>query len=183
MCIRDRTGATYFPINADEPDAFDYNLDFGRDGSLLTADIYRASDHDPIIVGLDLNSEPDLNVVMGTNGRDILVGTDADDLIVGNGGRNDFLTGGAGADQFYFDDAQMNGMRDHSRITDYEVGVDSIVLDDALTVVEIRQAGEMVIVHLADTGRPNDAILIRGDGVTVDNITIVHDSYDDLLMA
>ena len=177
------TGATYFPINADEPDAFDYNLDFGRDGSLLTADIYRASDHDPIIVGLDLNSEPDLNVVMGTSGRDILVGTDADDLIVGNGGRNDFLTGGEGADQFYFDETLLNGMRDHSRITDYEVGVDSIVLADSVTVQSVSQAGSMVIVVLNDTGGSDDAIFIRGNGLDVDNITIVHETYDDLLMA
>ncbi|TNC73880.1 hypothetical protein FHG71_04135 [Rubellimicrobium roseum] len=32
----------------------DYNLDFGRDPSLYTSDPYRASDHDPIVVGLDL---------------------------------------------------------------------------------------------------------------------------------
>ncbi|MDO5706616.1 MAG: ExeM/NucH family extracellular endonuclease, partial [Paracoccus sp. (in: a-proteobacteria)] len=52
------TGATYVPINADEADAFDYNLDFGRDGSLMTPDIYRASDHDPIVVGLDFGTAP-----------------------------------------------------------------------------------------------------------------------------
>ncbi|MDO5614013.1 MAG: ExeM/NucH family extracellular endonuclease [Paracoccus sp. (in: a-proteobacteria)] len=52
------TGASYVPINADEADAFDYNLDFGRDGSLMTADIYRASDHDPIVVGMDFGTAP-----------------------------------------------------------------------------------------------------------------------------
>ncbi|MDB6452593.1 ExeM/NucH family extracellular endonuclease [Falsirhodobacter sp. 20TX0035] len=48
------TGAQYWNVNSDEADAFDYNTDFGRDTSLLTADPYRASDHDPIVVGLDL---------------------------------------------------------------------------------------------------------------------------------
>lgn len=42
-------------INADEPPLLDYNLEFGRDPSLFDANVpYRASDHDPVIVGLDL---------------------------------------------------------------------------------------------------------------------------------
>ena len=41
-------------INVDEPPILDYNLDFGRDASLFDASIpYRASDHDPVIIGLD----------------------------------------------------------------------------------------------------------------------------------
>ena len=43
-------------VNADEPAVRDYNLESGRDPSLFDADSpYRASDHDPIIVGLDLS--------------------------------------------------------------------------------------------------------------------------------
>jgi predicted extracellular nuclease len=42
-------------INADEPPLFDYNLEHGRDPSLIDGDSpYRASDHDPVIVGLEL---------------------------------------------------------------------------------------------------------------------------------
>lgn len=42
-------------INADEPAVFDYNLEHGRDPALFDANSpYRASDHDPIIIGLDL---------------------------------------------------------------------------------------------------------------------------------
>lgn len=42
-------------INADEPPVLDYNLEFGRDPSLFDPDSpYRASDHDPVVVGLDL---------------------------------------------------------------------------------------------------------------------------------
>jgi len=42
-------------INADEPALLDYNLGNGRDPSLFDADsAYRASDHDPVIIGLDL---------------------------------------------------------------------------------------------------------------------------------
>ncbi len=44
-------------INADEPRSFDYNLDRDRDPRLFNPDTpYRASDHDPVIVGLDPGS-------------------------------------------------------------------------------------------------------------------------------
>ncbi len=43
-------------INSDEPIALDYNTEFGRDPALFDATIpYRSSDHDPIIVDLDLS--------------------------------------------------------------------------------------------------------------------------------
>jgi len=42
-------------INADEPELLDYNLEDGRDESLFDPALpYRASDHDPVIIGLDL---------------------------------------------------------------------------------------------------------------------------------
>ncbi|MGC9417981.1 MAG: ExeM/NucH family extracellular endonuclease [Rhodovulum sp.] len=56
------TGAAIWNINADEPDAIDYNLDFGRPGNLYTPDAFRSSDHDPIVVGLDLGGPAPLNV-------------------------------------------------------------------------------------------------------------------------
>ena len=48
-------GAIEWHINADEAPVRDYNLDFGRDASLFDGTTpYRASDHDPTLVGLDL---------------------------------------------------------------------------------------------------------------------------------
>lgn len=48
-------GTIEWHINVDEPRVLDYNLEFGRDADLFDASIpYRAADHDPIIVGLDL---------------------------------------------------------------------------------------------------------------------------------
>ena len=42
-------------INADEPRALDYNLEFNRDPSLFDGSTpYRASDHDPLLIGLNL---------------------------------------------------------------------------------------------------------------------------------
>ena len=51
------TGATEWHINADEPDAIDYNLDFNRNPALFDGQSpFRTSDHDPIVIGLDLDS-------------------------------------------------------------------------------------------------------------------------------
>ncbi len=44
-------------INADEPPLLDYNLENGRDAALFDPNSpYRASDHDPLIIGLDLTN-------------------------------------------------------------------------------------------------------------------------------
>ncbi|MGA8845445.1 MAG: ExeM/NucH family extracellular endonuclease [Nocardioides sp.] len=48
------TGAAEWHVNADEPDILDYNLDFGRPATFYAADAYRSSDHDAVLVGLDL---------------------------------------------------------------------------------------------------------------------------------
>lgn len=48
------TGAGEWHINADEPDILDYNLDFGRPATYFAPDAYRSSDHDAVLVGLDL---------------------------------------------------------------------------------------------------------------------------------
>jgi predicted extracellular nuclease len=44
-------------INADEPEILDYNLEDSRDSGLFDPNIpYRASDHDPVLIGLDLTN-------------------------------------------------------------------------------------------------------------------------------
>jgi uncharacterized protein len=51
-------GIVEWHINADEPNVLDYNTDFksaGQIASLYAPDIYRASDHDPIVIGLNLS--------------------------------------------------------------------------------------------------------------------------------
>ena len=51
------TGATEWHVNADEPIYLDYNVDFKAPGhitSLYAPDAFRSSDHDPVLVGLDL---------------------------------------------------------------------------------------------------------------------------------
>jgi len=49
-------GVAEWHINADEPDALDYNLDFGRPPAIFDGSVpFRNSDHDPVIVGLTLS--------------------------------------------------------------------------------------------------------------------------------
>jgi uncharacterized protein len=53
------TGATDWHINADEPIALDYNVEFKTANQVNTfyaPDAYRASDHDPVVIGLNLES-------------------------------------------------------------------------------------------------------------------------------
>ena len=52
------TGVTTWHINADEPDILDYDTSFKQDAqdALYEPNAYRASDHDPVIVGLELTS-------------------------------------------------------------------------------------------------------------------------------
>ena len=66
-------------INADEPRALDYNTEFKtpeQQAAYYAPDAYRASDHDPVIIELNLNTAPaiptaDLNGDGLVNGRDL----------------------------------------------------------------------------------------------------------------
>ena len=50
-------GTIEWHINADEPALLDYNLENGRDPTLFDpGSPYRASDHDPVVIGLDLTN-------------------------------------------------------------------------------------------------------------------------------
>ena len=50
------TGTTVWLINADEPDLIDYDMTFKQDAqdAIYAPDPYRSSDHDPVIVGLNV---------------------------------------------------------------------------------------------------------------------------------
>jgi predicted extracellular nuclease len=104
------TGATVWHINADEPDLIDYDTTFKgpNQDAIYAPDAYRSSDHDPVIVGLDLVATcnglqatiigtPGDNVLNGTNGNDVIVGMGGDDIINGGNG-NDVICGNAGDD-------------------------------------------------------------------------------------
>lgn len=53
------TGVTVWHINSDEPDLIDYDTTFKKDAqdAIYAPDAYRSSDHDPVIIGLDVCDE------------------------------------------------------------------------------------------------------------------------------
>jgi predicted extracellular nuclease len=113
---RQVTGVTEWHINADEADALDYNLDFGRDPDYFDASVAaRVSDHDPLLVGLDLGSPtrsltgsnkadnftdiPSFSTTYNAgNGDDVVRGLDGADTLLGGNGRDELL-GGSGNDR------------------------------------------------------------------------------------
>lgn len=69
------SGATTWHINADEPSVLDYNTEFksvGQVASLYNADAYRTSDHDPLLIGMNLTPAQASIVLTKTVGTDPL---------------------------------------------------------------------------------------------------------------
>ena len=123
-------GTVHWHIDADEGLAQDYNLEFKQPACTTCAPDpfdgtvpFRASDHDPVLVGLALFKK-----YIGTTGRDTLAGSAGDDVIIGGAGA-DRLTGGGGVNVFVY-----NAMRDAGdTITDFVPGKDFIDLRTLLS--------------------------------------------------
>jgi predicted extracellular nuclease len=104
------SGVTEWHINADEPRILDYNLEFKGSGTspdLYTPTPYRSSDHDPVLVGLNLSSSITTknggkgnDMIYGTSGRDEINGGNGKDTLYGGNG-SDTLIGGNGDDLLY----------------------------------------------------------------------------------
>lgn len=63
--VADVVEATTWAVNADEPSLIDYDMTFKKPAqdALYAADAYRSSDHDPVLIGLELdNTAPELVV-------------------------------------------------------------------------------------------------------------------------
>ncbi|MBT9488376.1 MAG: ExeM/NucH family extracellular endonuclease [Rubrivivax sp.] len=124
-------GLAHWHINADEAALRDYNQEFKAPntncGGLCPPDpyqanVYRSSDHDPVVVGLSI-----YKTIAGTSARNVLSGTAGDDMLVGGGGA-DLITGGSGADLFAY-----SSMRDAGDVvTDFSPGTDKIDLRSLL---------------------------------------------------
>lgn len=112
------------------------------------------------------------NEVLGDEKSNRLLGTDQDDLIVSGAGRYDRMEGGAGADGFVFGAELSNGVRERNIITDYQIELDFILLQDGAEVSSIRATpSQVAIIFEGD----RDILYVRGEGVSTDTITIISD--------
>lgn len=107
------TGATTWNINADEPFAIDYQ-NYNPAGQANPNDEFKSSDHDPIVVGLDLADPPvtcgGLQATMiGSDAADVLVGTADADVIAALGG-DDKVIGLGGDDTICLGDGDDRAM-------------------------------------------------------------------------
>ena len=71
-------------------------------------------------------------------------------------------------DAFIFGTDARSGVRSTDRITDYQVGLDVIVLEGAGSVTSIRDNGSAIVITLFGDG---DRIIIEGAALTVGDIT------------
>ena len=172
-------GVAEWHINADEADALDYNLEFGRNPALFDGSTpYRASDHDPVIVSFNFDDGgPSFNLVEGTPDADRLVGTDGADLIdaMGSsdviiaGGGSDFIdagtgndwsvSGGSGDDTFFYE------LGDNAlKITDFEHGSDIIKFGEGISfgdlLISENAAYNIVNIYV---GSPENRIIVNYD--------------------
>ncbi|WP_167713293.1 Calx-beta domain-containing protein [Vibrio diabolicus] len=117
-----------------------------------------------------LNS--DLNLVMGTDGDDILVGTEGNDLIIGGLG-NDILTGGEGDDVFKWTEMQSatdtvtdfsdGDQLDFTDVFDDMSSTDISALLDDLGSGDYRGSVDDISVEVTESGG-NSTLTINKDG-------------------
>ena len=155
------TGALEYHINADEPSTLDYNTNFksaGQLSGLYAADEYRTSDHDPVLIGLNLISTA--NRINGTAGRDTLIGTSGNDAMTGFGG-SDTLTGGAGQDLFIYTSSLDGG----DTITDFQLGQDRIVFTRLLQSLNVNSSNPLADGFVTCANSRSDSVIsIDPDG-------------------
>lgn len=154
-------GAGVWHVSADEPSVLDYNINFksvAQQTSLYAADVYRNSDHDPVLIGLALAAP---TVIEGTAGADVLTGTAADEVLIGRGGR-DTLTGGVGRDRFVYASVLDAG----DTITDFTPGRDLLDLRQLLASLGVSSANPLGQGYITCTTSAGSAVIgVDADGL------------------
>ncbi len=152
------SGTREWPINADEALSHDYNLEFKQPACATCAPdpyqphLYKSSDHDPVLVGLNLY--PSVLTASGTS----FVGTALDDLITVGAGRRT-LQGGNGADQFVFTSAYSGG----ATLTDFQPGTDLLNLNAVLRAMGVSSDTPLSTGHLLCSPSGTQDALVQAD--------------------
>jgi len=125
------TGVSVFHVNADEPTMFEYS------GSAYQSDMYRYSDHDPVVVGLSLGVFNKVDNIAATNRFSISPNVVTDHFIVSNANGKII--------QLY----SLNGiLLKQVRITsnDYNVDLNNLQLSSGVYLV--RASGDDIVLKL-----------------------------------
>jgi Ca2+-binding RTX toxin-like protein len=134
------------------------------------------------------------NIIVSNNGANILDGGLGDDILIAIGG-NDTLTGGGGADQFYFSEAGSGGpLSGHDIITDFDGSQDILIFsaddsdgdgtpneyDDFVAGILDQGAGKDVVLYLLNGG----SVTFKGIGTgSVDSVTdLVADPANQIVL-
>ncbi len=171
------TGSTIWNINSPEAYSIQYSgPDFAEFGDLSP---FASSDHDPVIIGLNLESEADPIIITGETDRDRIVGTEADEIIRLGAGRSETAEGGGGEDVFqFFAEDFANGQREVKRLT---VDANDLIDLGGAEIIAARDAGgDRLILSIGGDG---DTLIISGledDGQIVNFTSTV---FGDLLVA
>ena len=185
------TGATEWGINSDEADAIDYNLDFGRDAAIFDGTTpYRTSDHDPVIVGLNLqapNTSPTATDDTATIAEDAVAttiavltndsDTDGDTLTIASvtqGSNGAVVITNNGADLTYQPNANFNGADSFSyTISDGNGGTDTATVNVTVTPVnDAPVATDDTITIAEDAVATTIAVLTNDSDTDGDTLTI-----------
>jgi Ca2+-binding RTX toxin-like protein len=160
----------------------DANQQKAKDGSNST-DILSGfeniigSGHNDALIGSDSANEID-----GGGGNDIILGLGGNDTLTGGAGK-DTLTGGGDADTFVFvigDGAAASG--DADRITDFEVGTDSILIKGTSEALVFEDVGLDLAIRYGNAGE-YIAVLEGLAGTDVsDDITFTSDPTDPIAL-
>ena len=170
-------------------DSFTYTVSDGHGGlNTATVNLTVTGDQNNAVVNLGNGADTFVDVaggrdttVHGGNGADTIFGGDGADVLYGengadtlNGGNgidflfggqgNDWLTGGAGIDTFVF---QKSGGDDI--ITDFQLGLDHVRLDDGLTVKSVTA------VDVDHTGALDAVLQLSNGSVTLLNTGVILD--------
>jgi predicted extracellular nuclease/2',3'-cyclic-nucleotide 2'-phosphodiesterase (5'-nucleotidase family) len=149
------TGAAIWNINSPEA----YGLQY--DGALFDAfgdpdSPFASSDHDPVLVGLDLAPE---RPVLVAEGSGPLTGSEAAEIFILGGGAANIVETGEGADTLRFLPALEDDLRTRFIVQDFETGVDEV--DFAAEAVAFsRMAGPNLFVAFDNAAR--DTALFQG---------------------
>lgn len=160
-------GATEWHINADEADALDYNLDFGRDPALYdSTTATRNSDHDPVIVSFDFKP-----LVLGSDGNDKLRAGPGGATLDGLEG-DDRYYGGAGEDVLVLGDGDADWFKNFDASADkFDLRAWGVQSFGELIIVDTVDLNGEPLVKIIDKASGNVTRSLRDAGVVADDLT------------